>query len=46
VRRLETELSEKLGAKVSFKQGVGGRGQLLISYSSHEELDGILAHIR
>ena len=46
VRRLETGLSEKLGAKVSFKQGVGGRGQLLISYSSHEELDGILAHIR
>ena len=45
VRRLETELSEKLGAKVAFKQGSGGRGQLVISYSSHEELDGILAHI-
>jgi ParB family chromosome partitioning protein len=46
VRRLETELSEMLGAKVAFKQGSGGRGQLVISYSSHEELDGILAHIR
>ncbi len=46
VRRLETELSERLGAKVTFKQGSGGRGQLVISYSSHEELDGILAHIR
>jgi len=45
VRRLETELSEKLGAKVVFKQGAGGRGQLVIGYSSHEELDGILAHI-
>ncbi len=45
VRRLETELGEKLGAKVVFKQGTGGRGQLVISYSSHEELDGILAHI-
>jgi ParB family chromosome partitioning protein len=45
VRRLETELSEKLGAKVSFRQGAQGRGQLIISYSSHEELDGILAHI-
>jgi ParB family chromosome partitioning protein len=46
VRRLETELSEKLGAKVAFKQGGGGKGQLVISYSSHEELEGILAHIR
>ena len=45
VRRLETELGEKLGAKVVFKQGAHGRGQLIISYSSHEELDGILAHI-
>ncbi len=45
VRRLENELSEKLGARVAFKQGAGGRGQLVISYSSHEELDGILAHI-
>jgi ParB family chromosome partitioning protein len=45
VRRLETELGEKLGAKVVFRQGAHGRGQLIISYSSHEELDGILAHI-
>jgi ParB family transcriptional regulator, chromosome partitioning protein len=45
VRRLENELGEKLGAKVLFKQGAHGRGQLIISYSSHEELDGILAHI-
>jgi ParB family chromosome partitioning protein len=45
VRRLETELSEKLGARVAFKQQAGGKGQLIISYSSHEELDGILAHI-
>ncbi len=45
VRRLETELGEKIGAKVTFRQGAHGRGQLIISYSSHEELDGILAHI-
>jgi ParB family transcriptional regulator, chromosome partitioning protein len=45
VRRLEIELGEKLGAKVMFRQGAHGRGQLIISYSSHEELDGILAHI-
>ena len=46
VKRLETELGEKLGAKVAFKQGAGGRGQLIISYTSLDELDGILAHIR
>jgi ParB family transcriptional regulator, chromosome partitioning protein len=46
VRRLETELGEKLGAKVVFKQGAGGRGQLIINYSSLDELDGILAHLR
>ena len=45
VRRLESELGEKLGAKVTFRQGAHGRGQLIISYSSLEELDGILAHI-
>jgi len=45
VRRLETELGEKLGAKVTFRQGAHGRGQLIINYSSHEELDGILGHI-
>jgi ParB family chromosome partitioning protein len=45
VRRLETELAEKLGAKVAFKQHAGGKGQLIISYSSLDELDGILAHI-
>ena len=46
VRRLETELAEKLGAKVAFRQQASGRGQLIISYSSLDELDGILAHIR
>ncbi|HXQ30688.1 MAG TPA: ParB/RepB/Spo0J family partition protein [Steroidobacteraceae bacterium] len=46
VRRLETELGEKLGAKVAFRQQANGRGQLIISYSSLDELDGILAHIR
>lgn len=46
VRRLENELSEKLGTTVSFQQGSGGKGKLLISYNSLEELDGILAHIK
>ena len=46
VRRLETELGEKLGAKVTFKQQAGGRGQLVIAYSSLDELEGILAHFQ
>lgn len=46
VRRLQTELSEKLGAKVVFQQGAGGKGKLQISYNSLEELDGILEHIK
>ena len=46
VRRLERELGEKLGARVVIRQGAHGHGQLIISYSSHDELDGILAHIQ
>ncbi len=46
VRRLENELSEKLGTRVTFQQGSGGKGKLLIPYNSLEELDGILEHIK
>jgi len=46
VRRLETELSEKLGAKVVVKSTPSGRGQLIVSFTTLDELDGILAHIR
>ncbi len=46
IARLETELSEKLGAKVQFRHQPSGRGQLVVSYSSLDELDGILAHIQ
>lgn len=45
VARLERNLSDKLGTKVFFKQGLQGKGQLIIHYNSLEELDGILAHI-
>jgi len=44
VRRLEMELSEKLGAAVSIEHGRGG-GRLVIRYHSLDELDGIVAHI-
>ena len=44
--RLETELAEKLGAKVKIEPGRKGAGRVVIGYSSLEELDGILARIR
>jgi ParB family chromosome partitioning protein len=46
IRRLEMEVSEKLGAKVSLDQSSKGAGKLVISYNSLDELDGILKHIK
>lgn len=45
VDRLEQELAEKLGAKVAIQHSAGGKGRLVVSYNSLDELDGILAHI-
>ena len=45
VRRLETRLSEKLGASVRIKTGSKGSGQLVIHFHSSAELDGILEHL-
>ena len=44
VARLETRLSEKLGAAVHIKSGKKGSGQLVISYHSAAELEGIIGH--
>ncbi|WP_355660595.1 ParB/RepB/Spo0J family partition protein [Halomonas salifodinae] len=46
VARLETQLGELLGAPVKIQHGRGGKGRLTIRYTSLDELDGILAHIR
>jgi ParB family chromosome partitioning protein len=46
IQRLETDLSDKLGARVAIRQGRGGKGKLEINYNSLDELDGILVHIR
>ncbi len=46
VRRLLSDLTERLGAKVALQQGAGGKGRLVISYNTLEELEGILDHIR
>ena len=46
IRRLEIEVSDKLGAKVRVEHSRKGAGKLVISYNSLDELDGILKHIR
>jgi ParB family transcriptional regulator, chromosome partitioning protein len=46
VDRLERDLAGKLGAKVQLQHSTRGRGKLVISYNSLDELDGILEHIQ
>jgi ParB family chromosome partitioning protein len=46
IRRLEIEVSEKIGAKVRVQHTRKGSGKVVISYNSLDELDGILKHIR
>lgn len=45
VERLETTVSERLGARVNIQYDARGRGRLVIHYNSLDELDGILEHI-
>ncbi|MCP4490158.1 MAG: ParB/RepB/Spo0J family partition protein [Gammaproteobacteria bacterium] len=45
VKRLETSISEKLGAAVKIKAGKKGAGQLIIDFHNSDELDGILEHL-
>jgi len=46
IRRLEVEISGKLGAKVQIAHTQKGAGKLVINYNSLAELDGILKHIK
>jgi ParB family transcriptional regulator, chromosome partitioning protein len=46
VTKLEQDLAEKLGARVAIQHGAHGRGRVVVSYNSLDELDGILAHIQ
>lgn len=46
IRRLQEDLSEKLGAGVEVQHGAKGKGKLVIQYNSLDELEGILAHIK
>jgi ParB family chromosome partitioning protein len=44
-RKLEGELSEKLGARVQVQHSTSGKGKVVISYHTLDELEGILEHI-
>ena len=46
IRRLEVDLSDRLGAGVSIRHSKSGKGKVQISYNSLDELDGILSHIK
>lgn len=46
IRRLQEDLSERLGAAIRFQHTAAGKGKFIIQYNSLEELDGILAHIK
>ncbi len=46
IRKLQDDLSQKLGAPVQIQHSAKGKGKLVLNYSSLAELDGILAHIK
>ena len=45
IKKLEESLGEKLGARVLVQHNSKGKGRLIITYNSLDELDGILAHL-
>lgn len=46
IKTLENDLSDKLGAPVTIAHKPGNKGTITLTYSSLDELDGILAHIK
>ena len=44
--RLQEDLSEAIGARVSLKPRRGGRGSLVIDYASLDQLEGIVARLK
>jgi len=45
IKRLQEQVSERLGASVDLQHKSNGKGKLVINYTSLDELDGILAKI-
>jgi ParB family chromosome partitioning protein len=46
VRRLQEDLSGRLGASVDIQYNAKGKGKLVVHYNSLDELEGILEHIK
>ena len=46
IRQLQDDLSQTIGAKVQINHTARGKGKLVLSYNSLDELDGILSHIK
>ncbi len=46
VARLEEQLAERIGASVAIKTGAKGTGKLVISYTSNDHLEALLARIQ
>jgi len=46
IKKLQNDLSDRLCAKVVIRHQARGRGQLVVHYSSVDELDGILERIK
>jgi len=46
IERLQQNISEKLGAKVSINHTNKGVGNIVIQYTSLDELEGVLEHIK
>ena len=44
-RRLETSLTERLGARTTIAAGKKGRGRIVIAFDSLDELDGLLQRL-
>jgi ParB family chromosome partitioning protein len=43
--RVQDQLSDALGLSVVLKQGRGSRGELVIRFSSYDELDGVIGRL-
>jgi ParB family chromosome partitioning protein len=46
IRRLQDDIAQRLGTRVQIQHSSSGKGKLVLSYGSLEELDGILEHIK
>ena len=46
VRKLQDEITDRIGAPVQIEYNAKGKGRLVINYNTLDELDGILAHIK